>query len=178
MQHVPLTQALHENQGYVRAHANERFRAVLHDTPTSSCEEKASLLGWPAHRVVKALYYSNKDSLVGIVLPHTDKKIRSRHVIARATGLSRTKAARFTNGQVPLGMEHGTCTPFAREDADIDYFVIHKDPSLDEQLVDVSVGGVGERWHRTSLHLPYKAIHTILSKAYASRVTSFNVFDA
>jgi len=79
---------------------------------------------------------------------------------------------------IPKWMEHGTCTPFPKvEDFQTlkDYgglkrVFINDIPSLDEKMVDVSVGGGGEKAKRTSLQLPYETIYAILKENFPSHV--------
>lgn len=89
------------------------------------------------------------------------------------------------NECIPSSMESGTCTPFVSfaemhlnplERGKINDLYggiravfIHDEPSLDEKLVDISVGGRGAEAHKTSLHLPYKAIYKILVAAYGEK---------
>lgn len=82
------------------------------------------------------------------------------------------------NESIPSSMESGTCTPFLRWEelysnkvergkindtyGGVQAVFIHDEPSLNDKLVDISVGGRGEEAHRTSLQLPYQAIYDIL----------------
>jgi len=176
---IPLEKALHPEQHYVFGHPQAfRMQAWTHAVPTSTCYEKANLIGFSPERVVKALYFTNGERTFGIILPETGSKINSGKILSQSfSGLSRNVASRsFRNGQIPLGMEHGTCTPFPRSDARVDGFVVHYAPHLDDQLVDVSVGGTGEKWHKTSLHVPYRIIPDILQERYAGNVFVTDVF--
>ncbi|MDP3640238.1 MAG: hypothetical protein Q8R53_03485 [Nanoarchaeota archaeon] len=89
------------------------------------------------------------------------------------------------NECIPSGMESGTCTPFVSfaemysnplergkindRYGGIQAVFIHDMPSLDDLLVDISVGGKEEDAHKTSLHLPYKAIYEILAAEYGEK---------
>ncbi|HLC98114.1 MAG TPA: hypothetical protein VJC21_05020 [Candidatus Nanoarchaeia archaeon] len=89
------------------------------------------------------------------------------------------------NECIPSSMESGTCTPFVsfaeiysnpleRGKINDNYggiraVFIHDEPSLDDKLVDISVGGRGAEAHKTSLHLPYKAIYEILVETYGKK---------
>ncbi len=97
----------------------------------------------------------------------------------------RYEAVYDRNECIPSSMESGTCTPFVsfaemhlnplergrinENYGGIRAVFIHDEPSLDEKLVDISVGGRGAEAHKTSLHLPYKAIYEILVAAYGEK---------
>lgn len=78
------------------------------------------------------------------------------------------------NESIPASMESGTCTPFLcwkemysnRLErgkindvyGGVQALFIHDEPSLNDKLVDISVGGRGEEAHKVSLHLVYMTV--------------------
>ncbi|MBS3113333.1 hypothetical protein J4418_04595 [Candidatus Woesearchaeota archaeon] len=90
----------------------------------------------------------------------------------------------MSNGSVciPNQMEYGTCTPFlSRSEMDpcreineiylgIKDIFIHEDQSLDDELVDVSIGGKGNEAQKLSVQLPYAGIYKILEMQYPGKV--------
>ncbi len=217
---------------YVKEIAQEseiELEITTHKRATSTCHEKADLLGWAYERVIKALYGIVWDDPVIFVLPETrsregkgkiidyrtvkhlfseaDLEVPTLETIDYSDWLSQkgfvdkhyTRRA-FTKFQqerkktwkkeiqdrlhpsfkhsygtgdlFPKGMEFGTATPFLEEIKHSDLYgevkaiFVHEQPSLDEQIVDVSIGGKGDIAHRTSLQLPYGAIYTILKQKF------------
>ncbi len=61
-------------------------RLVSHRRTTSTCQEKASLLGWPFERVVKALYVKHKHHVVGIVTPETGNGVNLKELLSTVSG--------------------------------------------------------------------------------------------
>lgn len=147
-----------------------------HPIATSTCSEKAQLLGWPLERVVKALYFFDGARWVGVVTPELSRRIDAAPLVAEVLGISRRQARRFHLGRCPAGMEPGTCTPFPRSDAlegpgpRIERIVVHDHAPIRHQLVDVSIGGRGPRAHRLSCQLVYPAVFEILERRFGSRV--------
>ena len=47
---------------------------------------------------------------------------------------------------------------------------IHEDQSLDDKLVDVSIGGKGNNAQKLSVQLPYAGIYKILKMQYPEKV--------
>ena len=173
---IPLEEALHDNQHYLLSHPRaQEIRALRHQVPTDTCEEKASLIGWNPNRVVKALYFSNGEQTYGFILPEQGRCNPNKN-LKHLLGMSGSQAARFKNGQTPLGMERGTCTPFPRSDASVDGFIVHRESYLQTRLVDVSIGGAGEQAHRTSLWLPYEIIEDVLYERFPGNVFFADVF--
>ena len=79
---------------------------------------------------------------------------------------------------IPRDMEQGTCTPFITQEEIADLkercyptprILIHNYPKIAFKLVDISVGGKGEEAHKTSLHIPYRAIFGILNAEFGGK---------
>ena len=77
-QTLPLAEGLHPEQHYVaeacRVLGIEAV-ACRHAAATSTCAEKAQLLGWPPHRIVKALYFRDRGCYIGVVLPELSRRL-------------------------------------------------------------------------------------------------------
>lgn len=183
MKYIPLEDVLGEEQRYVAdaVRALEvQIKAVRHDKATDTCFEKAAILGWPARRIVKAVFLHDEDKMYGFVFPElgTDKPVylSSKEVLPRILDITRSQAKSYRNGICPSGMEFGTCTPFVPEreletpDARLKQIFIHHLPSLEAELVDISIGGFGPEAHKTSVHLPYGAIHDILRYRFREKI--------
>lgn len=145
-----------------------------HSIATDTCYEKAELLGWDPERIVKAVYFSDGGKMVGVITPEFGAPIPVKELLRAGLGLSGSRAKRYrVSSQTPVGMEHGTCSPFPYEgsmEMEISDLVIVDHPSIDDTLVDISVGGTGEEAHKTSMHLPYGGIHTILRERFGDRI--------
>ena len=157
------------------------LRLVSHRIATSTCQEKACLLGWPVEHVVKALYFKNGCHRVGIVTPEMGHDVNLKELLHTVFGLSRRAAKKYgLNGGMPPGMEKGTCTPFpfqATVGNDIHDIIIVNYPTVNKQLVDISLGGEGEHSHKVSVHLPYWGIYTILKRKFGSRIHDYQVSE-
>ncbi len=185
--YVPLENALSGRQQYVIDGARALgvdVRAVRHDVATSTCFEKAGILGWTPERVVKAVFlHDSAGRMSGFVFPEfgTDKPtyVSARDVLPRLIGISRSRAKEYRNHLCPPGMELGTCTPFVPEDAfrnsGLQEIFVHE--TFSDEIVDISIGGVGELAHRTSLHLPYRAIRGILSYRFGDKIKGVDLFE-
>jgi len=174
-----LAKVLHPSQQYVldaSVALGVDVIACRHSKATSTCAEKARILGWPANRVVKALYFSDGTVCVGVVLPELFRQIDAPELFGDLLGISRKHAKRFRLGRLPQGMERGTCTPFPWHASlslpapEISRIVIHHEPELTASIVDISIGGHGELAHRLSCHLQYAAIHSVLSYTFGAMV--------
>jgi hypothetical protein len=172
-----LAAVLHPDQRYVTTACAElgiNIAACRHASATSSCVEKAAILGWSASRVVKALYFSNDSTYIGVVIPELFRRIDAVGLFADILNISRKQAKRFQLGRFPLGMEQGTCTPFPLHQSlvsprpEISRIVIHHEPHVMDSVVDISIGGKGERAHRLSCHLKYAAIYDVLSFTFGA----------
>ncbi len=170
-------QSLHPQQDYIFELASVlgyEPKVVTHDTATKTCYEKADLLGWDPEQVVKAVYFHKDDYVVGIITPELGEKIDIKDIIPRAIpSISRKKAGRFQNSYAPEGMAHGTCTPFPYESVmedGIDKLIIIDHPTIDNKLVDISIGGSDEKAFKTSMHIPYKGIYDILKTKFGDRI--------
>lgn len=179
LNYIDLEFVLHPEQKYVAEAAKSLgidVRAVRHPNATDTCYEKAELIGWPAERIVKAMFFRRDRELYGFVFPElgtreSPQKIDPRVVIPKVTG-EEIAGAVYRNGHIPYGMEKGTCTPFLLEGTfsgieemfgiDFKKVFVHDIPRLNDALVDISIGGEGDLAHKVSLHLPYSGIYSIL----------------
>ena len=192
---------LHPEQGYV-LHLAEQLgieaRLVHHPRETSTCAEKAALLqetypqdGWTRERVVKALYFTIDKAMYGFVFPDLGGVVDPRAVrtVFARTGIivmdakhgPRPSDFAIQSGLAkcsppPLSMEYGTCTPFPLESeaSTLRGMYIQAYASLDQQVIDVSVGGHGPEAHTASFHLPYQAIYDILRQQFADKIHRTN----
>lgn len=172
---LSLGEVLQPEQGYVLEAASGLgidITAVLHEAPTHTCIDKAELLGWPSHRVVKTIYVCVGEEMIGLVLPELDTRVDIRRTLRDLLHYSGNKAKRYGSSCLPDEMENGTCTPFVPErilagEATQDgktlrCILTHTIPDIVDEVVDISVGGLGDKAHRMSLQLPYRAIFDIL----------------
>lgn len=148
---------------------------IQHPRATSTCYEKAELLGWQAQRVVKAIYAAVDDDICGFIFPELGQKLTEEDVkrfYSQAEAETEEYYLQLSTWYIPKSMEAGTCTPFISESdmKIIDHIFVRDIPSLDDQIVDISVGGKGELSHRTSMHLPYSGIYRILRAKYGGKV--------
>lgn len=138
---------------------------IQHNTPTSTCQEKAAILGWALERMIKTIFFAHRDHVVGVVLPEIGQ-VNQKHLFKTALGITSKQAKRYIcSGFTPTGMERGTCTPFVRESSmgkEVHKLIVVNCPGIDQEFVDVSVGGVGVDAHKVSLHIPYSGIYAIL----------------
>ena len=182
---------MHRSQGYVFGIGSRLGISVkmdFHDYQTRSCSAKANLLSdkygeeWPLDRVVKALYFnppgSPPDHFVGVITPEVDLPIDFGGLCSQVDALNGIPHSKYFPGSMPRGMSNGTCTPFPN-----DYLVDEKSrvgriiallvcdyPRLDDQVVDISVGGNSPEARMASMHLPYSGIHRILSERFPNTV--------
>jgi len=181
---INLRDVLNEGQFYV-AELSRKFgidiKAVKHNLATDTCFEKAGILGWPAERIVKAIFFNKGESIYGFVFPELGERDSPQYiekeVLAKTLSITSTQAKKFRNSYCPEGMEYGTCTPFVLEELFVNNLRdIHicNVPHLENSLVDISIGGFGEEAHRTSLHLNYKDIYSILYNKFGNRINKFN----
>lgn len=192
MKYVTLEQALQPGQSYVAEAASDlglELKAAQHEVATDTCFEKAELLGWEdAARVVKAVFFYKGEDLYGFIFPELGTEedpryIERKETLPKVLGVSRKQAKSFHNSYCPDGMEYGTCTPFVLEDSfehdkdkKIKRLFVHDIPSLDSEVVDISIGGEGEEAHKTSLHLQYGSIYDILKHQFGEKVEKVNLF--
>jgi hypothetical protein len=172
-------------QRYVNKIAQDlgiEFELLYHSQATNSCREKLGLLqelfpqsGWKLGRVVKTIFASIDDTVAGFVLPGNVLSLDQSEVrkAYEQAGLQHAGyLISVENGVIPAGMESGTCTPFVDELAmqGVDYLFIQIDHSLDGKQVDISLGGVGEEAHRTSMLIDSYGIYEILNKKFPGKV--------
>ncbi len=135
-----------------------------HETPTSTCYEKAELLGWHPSRIIKIIFFTYQNKVYGFVFPELGRKLTSKD-LAKALEISTSQAKKqVRNHYIPSGMEQGTCTPFITEQnfaEGLERIFVHEMPELEQEIVDISIGGQGEEAHKKSLHLQYQAIYHI-----------------
>jgi len=185
-----LEKALQNDRRYIIRYGCEYpIQAVSHPIATDTCYEKSRLLkethseDWDPRRIVKAIYGRVNWEMYGFVFPELDQTLQLAVVqnIFSELGLEPPYSRNdihFEQDSIPAGMDKGTCTPFAsaEEMKYLSGIIIHDMPSLDDQLVDISIGGKGEEAHKLSLHLPYKAIFSILRAEYGSKISKVNFF--
>ena len=181
-----LHQGLHPEQGYVFEIARElgvTLKILQHAKPTASCQEKLNLLqensdfkDWTLNMIVKALYFHrNGGPLIGIITPELNRNPNPREIFPKLLGISKSKAEKYwaKPDRVPKGMMIGTCSPFplaSSMGSEISDLIVTSPQSIDDKLVDISVGGLDEISFRTSMHLPYGAIYQILKRQFGERV--------
>ena len=151
-------------------------KVVQHESPTVTCKEKAELLGWPEDQVIKTVYFKRGGDVIGVVSPGS-ARIDIEEVISGALpDVSRKQARNYVPNFIPSGMMKGTCTPFPYETCmffEINRLIVCDCPSIDDKVVDISVGGCDDDALKTSMHLPYGAIYSILSEKFEDQVFKF-----
>lgn len=180
---INLRDTLNAGQFYV-AELSEKLgieiKAVEHKEATSTCFEKAGILGWEPKRIVKAIFLHDDDNLYGFVFPElgtpdSRSKIRSKKINELFGKPS------LANSVLPEGMEYGTCSPFVFEDAfdnekiPLKKIYFHKFEDLNKKVVDISIGGFGEKAHKTSLHLKYEDIYNLLANQFGGRICEYDL---
>lgn len=187
METVSLDGVLHQEQKYVveRARSTDVVRAVRHSIATSTCYEKAEILGWSADRIVKAIYLHSGTSLFGFVFPEYELFLDQKRVLSDLLGISGSAARRFRMDMCPEGMMRGTCTPFvfsrsfsdASSETRLEGIFVQKDEELDEKIVDISIGGIDDDARKISVHLPYAEMYKILHDQFGSRIRQADLFE-
>ena len=175
--YVPLEKVLHEEQGYVldgiRKFGIEVY-GVFHDVPTTTCFEKARILGWKPERVVKSIYLHKGGDFYGFIFPELGKEksliLDSREVLPKILGITKSQSKKFGSHFFPYGMEKGTCTPFAYKNHLPKRIFLHNFPGIDEEFVDISVGGFGESFHKMSAHIKYGDLYRLLRHTLGDRI--------
>ena len=168
----------HLGQQYIKHLSKElsiETKLVSHQRATNTCYQKAELLGWQPNRIVKAIYAAVDEDICSFVFPELGKKLTEDDVkrfYAQAGAETEEYYLQISKWYIPQSMEMGTCTPFIPESdiKIIDYIFIQDLPELDEQIVDVSIGGKGKQAHKTSMHLPYSGIYQILKAQYGDKI--------
>lgn len=97
--------------GYMRSRALE-LRVVSHPRSTTTCFEKAELLGWDSLNIIKALYFEDllTQQQHAIVIPETGCFVDMQR-IGRIVGIDEPGRLRKASA-FPKNMERGTCSPF------------------------------------------------------------------
>jgi hypothetical protein len=163
---------MHEQQHYIYPIADKLGIEVTlhqHSIETTTCKEKAKLIGFPVDRVIKALYVSRKKRTIGIITPEFEERVPIRKIL-RQVGVHKPREYRLQ--RCPTGMIPGTCTPFPYEDIvgdEIHELLVISYHPIDDLDVDISIGG-GVEGKLKSLHLPYKGIYAILHNRFKERV--------
>jgi len=188
---INLRDILDESQFYV-AETSEEFgldvKAVKHDVATDTCYEKANLLGWESERVVKSVFLYKGAKFYAFVIPELDRTLDNNLIkrIFSSNKKIKKQMIGLRNSRCPFGMEKGTCTPFVPDYYfdEGDYYTgflekifIHDIPKLEKEIVDISIGGEGENYHKISLHLPYGNIYKILNYKFGERIQKINFFE-
>lgn len=157
---------------------------------------------WTPDRVIKAVYLPiclNGDGtrkFFGFVFPELDKRLHRKDVrrVFDETGVttygendhaypSMTSIVRGMNGNgiYPAHMEFGTCSPFPLESSmgtEIENIFIHEMEYKGSDIVDISIGGSGDKYHKLSIHLPYGGILDILTYAFGDIIKEVDLFSA
>jgi hypothetical protein len=99
---------------HFRSHGFE-LRVVSHPRATTTCFEKAELLGWDPLNVIKALYFEDQVThrLFAVVVPETGCFVDMAR-IGRIAGITEPGRLRKSS-TFPRNMERGTCSPFLTE---------------------------------------------------------------
>ncbi|MBD3164774.1 hypothetical protein GF323_06250 [Candidatus Woesearchaeota archaeon] len=190
MKEIELKTVLSQGQEYVAdatVALGVEVIAVEHDKATNTCHEKAAILGWDAEQVVKAVFFYRGEEMYGFVFPELGSKdkplyLPAKEIIPRVLGISKNQAKKFNNSYCPEGMEYGTCTPFvlqqsfSAEERRLIRMLVHDRTSLDNKIVDISIGGAGDTAHRTSVHLPYRGIYDILHHTFGDKIRKVELF--
>ena len=169
-------------------------RILNHTRPTVSCAEKLELLkeespaeyyDWTLDRIVKTLYLGENGSgngkLIGIITPEIGK-IKQHEILSSILGISKTQARNYwvSTNRVPRGMSFGTCTPFPLEStvgSEISHLIVmDHDSTKRDREVNISVGGVEKEAFTTSMHLPYRAIYSILLRKFPAETLIYPEF--
>ncbi len=190
MTKINLRAALSEGQDYVAEVGEELsvdVQAMRHELATTTCYEKADLLGWDVERIVKVIFFRGEGKLYGLVFPELgtseDPERFSKKDLGAVLGYDKEQMSSISNSACPEGMEYGTCTPFVpdyvfEDDGYSSLLVkifVHDAPWLDNQIVDISIGGEGEEAHKTSLHLSYSGIYDILERRFGDKIVKENL---
>ncbi|MEK6741692.1 MAG: hypothetical protein AABX68_00715 [Nanoarchaeota archaeon] len=181
-----LQYQLYQEQHYVLDIAEElgiEPKMVCHKRPTVSCAEKLDMLkeddcfsDWTLDRIVKAMYFTRGSSpFIEVITPEFERNVKPKEIFPYAIKISRGAAEKYwiNPKRTPKGMVWGTCSPFpftssvGKEISDI-IFLDH--PSINEKLVDISIGGKSKEMFQISMHIPYRAIYNILKKQFGDRV--------
>jgi len=191
---INLRDTLNAGQFYV-AELSEKLgieiRAYKHEIATDTCFEKANLLKWPAERVIKTVLLSKeKDNyFYGFVFPELGTREEPKYLIKKEIlpgllGITKSDAKQFRNYYPPGKIEFGTSTPFLPEELfeeveskgkkTLAKIFIHDYPKINSELVDISLGGSGEDAHKTSLHLNYENIYSILHNKFGNKINWFS----
>lgn len=189
LNYIDLECVLQPGQKYVQEIAERleiKVKAVQHERATDTCFEKADLLGWNPERVIKAVLLSKEqdDFFYGFVFPELGTREEPQHIVKKEVlpellGITKSEAKKFRNFYPPAKIEFGTSTPFLPEELFLEEGVrrkfikklfVHGRPSLDDQLVDISIGGFGEQAHKISLHLKYKDVYEILHYKFGEKI--------
>lgn len=179
---------LHEEQNYVFERAKElgiELKILHHKEQTTSCREKLGLLNknpklvkkWTLGRIVKALYFSrNNQPYIGVITPEFGINVEPKKIFPEVLGISNSTAERYrvNTNHVPIGMSWGTCTPFplisSMDEEEISDLIIIAHPKINDELVDISVGGIKMEDREISMHLKYKSIYEILRRRFGNRI--------
>ena len=151
---------------------------MYHQTPTNTCFEKADLLNWHSEQVIKAVYFRREQHVVGVIIPELGGNIAIKEIFSSVLNISKKEAKEYRiKNPPPTGMEMGTCSPFPLETSmgnEIHKIIIYNKPSLEETVVDISIGGIGMEAHQSSMHLPYSSLFTILKEKFNGHIHQYS----
>lgn len=163
-----------------------KIKVVKHPRATTTCFEKADLLGWKPERVVKAIFLNVNGKGYGFVCPELgteESHLRfDKNLVGKILRLSNKQMKFSSNSCFPTGMEKGTCTPFVLTDSfenygfgkEVEKIFVYDSDKFNKSLVDISIGGYGEEAHKTSLHLYGKDIYGCLDYEFNGKIEKFD----
>lgn len=160
-----------KEQGYVKEYAqklNIPITMRYWNKNTTTCKEKLELLleiepeSKLNHIVATYLFQDNEEyvAIVGPNLADIDTLSIAKQQNQRVNPTSK----------LVQGMQKGTCTPFFHESVANAMRVIILDIPHQNDVVDISVGGVGNPGHRASMAIHYSGIAQILESKFPDRV--------
>lgn len=162
------------------------MRIATHPRATSTSQEKAELLNTDPLRVIKTIYFVNKDTgqIYAFVVPGTGRIDLKQSTLKDLFGFNPSKKLRLASQEdLPEGMTHGTCHPFLPQGytkVEILFF--------DQNTVEASRNtGYHDDFaitletvvdnHQLSLQIPYAAAHDVLQKVFPGRVQTVQLND-
>ena len=177
---MDLKDVLQKGQEYI-LESGKNIKVVEHEVATNTCFEKAELLKWKPERIIKTTFFCKEDKTYGFVFPELGVKNNPQYIdkqiISDVFRITKSQAKKFRNSYCPEGMEYGTCTPFVLENnfkQGLENIFICDLHFLEKEIVDISIGGKEEHYHKLSLHLKYKDIWDILYSKFGTKIKKFN----
>ena len=141
-----------------------------HSRLTRTCAEKASIAGIQESEILKTLYVGRRGDYIGISLPANIGTVDYSGLLRETMGLSRKRSKSYRFGDVPDGMQPGTCGPIVTQTAResiVGMILIHP---ADDRYMDVSVGGTDEESLAISVRMRYSDISTLVRSQFGDRM--------